>query len=79
MPTEWEGIKRDTGYDKDGALFVANARYYLEGELQRRAGFQKLNQSAQPMSVMSTFRHPQAGMFVVYADQATGTVAYWGI
>lgn len=79
MPTEWEGIKRDTGYDKEGALYVANARYYLEGELQRRAGFQKLNQSAQAMSTMTMFRHPKTGTFAIYADKATGVVAYWAI
>ncbi len=60
----WIGIQRDNSAVGDAAHYVQNARFYRDGELQRRHGLVK--SAAQSGIAVSMFYHASAGYFGVY-------------
>lgn len=63
---DWQGIRQDSDATaEDGAWFVANALYEIEGEVGRRPGTSiALEESG---VVISTFWSPMSGFQVVLA------------
>jgi hypothetical protein len=66
MPRQWQAIRRDQAFSSDGAYFATNCRFYLEGELQRRAGMTKLTNVGGRSAVF--YWTPATGMFLMQAD-----------
>ncbi len=70
---KWDAIKREDAADTlDGAHYVQNARYYLEGEIQRRRGLVKFAAVTSPR-VMTNFWTPTAGFKALFFTSA-GTI-----
>jgi hypothetical protein len=61
----WQGVQRQESFDNpNGALFLQNARFYIEGELARRHGL--LLNTAQSGTVANNFYNPVTGRFSIY-------------
>lgn len=68
---QWPGMERNTADAGDGCLFVANAFYHKDGEIQRRHGLTLFtNQSGR---TMRGFRAKTGEYFTVFCTDA-GTV-----
>jgi hypothetical protein len=63
---DWKGIQRDTAFTDDSPHFVQNARYWVDGELQRRSGLEAY--TAQSGIALTNFRTPVGDYFVIFQD-----------
>ncbi len=67
----WKGIQRDIEAVGDAAHYAQNARFYRDGELQRRRGLVK--SVVQSGIAVAMFNHVSAGYFGVY-QTSSGTI-----
>lgn len=63
----WRGIALDFTALSDGASFIRNARFYIEGELNRRLALQIAVASSSEYG-MVMFGPPSGGQYVIIAD-----------
>lgn len=68
---QWEAIRGDTADTGDGCMYVANAYYHLDGEIQRRFGMS--NFAAQSGTSLRGFVNGINQRFAVFVT-ATGDV-----
>lgn len=61
----WTGTERDTDATDPGAHHVENARFYINGEVQRRHGLVKLSASTGGL-VIAPYWHPVQGQRAVF-------------
>lgn len=75
MPREWQGIRTDTADTADdGALYVANASYFIGGELRRRPGMEGFATTASGKS-LGEFWNVGTGRWVIFVTSAGAVVA----
>lgn len=76
-PYLWMGITGRKSYDSPGATYVQNARFWVDGELQRRHGMTTTGTAQSGQNLMS-YRHPLTGLFAVYYTN-TGQLVATGV
>lgn len=69
----WEAIRADTADTGEGCLFVKNAYYHLDGELQRRHGM--ANFATQSGTSLRGFRNAIGQRFAVFVTSAGAVVS----
>lgn len=69
----WAGIRRDTTSTDDNPLYVQNARYWVDGEMQRRSGLERY--AIQSGLTLTNFRPNNGGYFVLFQDALGNLVA----
>lgn len=63
---DWTGIRRDTVSTDDNPIYVQNARYWVNGEMQRRSGLERYAQ--QSGMTLTNFASANGSYFVIFQD-----------
>jgi hypothetical protein len=69
---DWKGLAGDVNAISDGAQFIRNVSFDIEGELARRLALEKMNATSSTLGI-STYGPPIGGQYVVQVT-AAGTV-----
>lgn len=73
MLRNWQGIRSDTADTADdGALFVANPAYHIDGELRRRPGMEGFGTTVSGTAI-SGYYNGMTGNWAIFVT-AAGTV-----
>lgn len=70
---EWDGIRADTSDDGEGALFVNNASFFIQGELRRRHGMEGF--TGQSGTAISGFWNVGTGRWTIFSTSGGAVVA----
>ncbi len=65
----WRGMALDFTALSDGASFITNSRFYIEGELCRRRALQSALADSSKYGLIM-YGAPSSGQYVIYADDA---------
>lgn len=65
----WRGIAGDVMAISDGATFIRNASFDIEGELRRRLALERTLSDSSELGML-TYGAPNGGQYVVIADTA---------
>lgn len=69
---EWKGLAADVNAISDGAQFIRNLSFGIEGEVSRRLALEKMNATSSRLA-LATYGPPIGGQYVVQVT-STGTV-----
>jgi hypothetical protein len=70
---EWDGIRADTSDDGEGALFVNNASFFIQGELRRRHGMEGFTD--QSGVAIADFWNVGTGRWAIFATSTGDVIA----